>query len=698
MSLSAVALLRSLLAVAHINGVSAGYVIGIDPSGALPVVKSSAASLSSWDGATLMQERIAANQLRRRSKNLVRRGAMLAGDHASLVEGNAKRALTCSSVMDKARNMVAAYKEIRSMTQGVSDPAVQPDGWLYLLEQQLEASLTGPTVLDSFYRVLNAMDLGAGLRYGEVWTIQHADTFYQCNGLSGSLEVQGPTHEQKPFRGSIRIKFCGGDMVCSGHWANSSSESRKANLKVAKEAPHRSPSRWGDGHQRLGSARGMASSNGTGHMNISKNNPSNSSDAERSNASGFLEVDAGEGPRWDRKLWEIGPLPRPPREHLASLMPANSSGGSSASGKTTGMQDSTFVMTSSYTREGNVTAHGRPSNASKAVGPAPSPGYGLPFHEVPYCFSDSILSASRDAFLAAIAEIQQQVPCISFRVSERYSDRDDCVEVPSILVQSDSVGCWSHVGQVSGSASAYLNRSQPLNIGQGCGAKGLVVHQLGHTLGLLHEVYRPDRNDVLSLQKANMQDGRFEESFQIVQDVNMHVDAGASSADAGFDFLSVMMYGAFSFSANGLMVSKPRDLRVVGFMGQRMGLSELDARVLAELYGCSGNVTPTDSNAFLSDALRNAAGPGANQEALIGSGYQLEGDCQDSNSTGFFDSLGNNISCGGMRSQCSHTSLGPGIRQACPRTCHECVPSMWPTMTSNCLLCEDVAVHGWHAR
>merc|ERR1719183_2312286 len=125
------------------------------------------------------------------------------------------------------------------------------------------------------------------------------------------------------------------------------------------------------------------------------------------------------------------------------------------------------------------------------------------------------------------------------------------------------------------------------------------------------------------------------------------------------------------------MVSRPHDLRVVGFMGQRMGLSELDVRVLGDLYGCLGNVTATDSNARLSEALRKVSGgkDASNQQVLSGSGFH--GECQDRNSSGFFDDLGNTMPCSGAKLHCSHASLGGSIRSACPRTCHECVPTMW---------------------
>lgn len=580
------------------------------------------------------------------------------GGGTELLDREASRGLDCSNVFVKCRNIVSAYRAMRAIDSPGEDQAVLPGGWLYELEKHLEDGSPGAGVLQSFYKVLNEFDLGAGLRHGQVWTIQHAEAFYRCNGFEGSLEIHTTSTDHEPFHGRRDITFCGGDMVCKGSPGPSGPIGAAAATREV-----------------IGSNR----SNSVGDMNASSFSETNSSTDGRHSASQA----ADSGPHWVRKLWGAGLRPPQPR-----LNPATAQ--YEAPGAAHASKDVNFASVTT----GVINWQGEPTMATDQSAASSSSTQASPEHEVLYCFANSLTATAREAFLLAIAHIQEQVPCISFRAVYVWSDRNDCDEYPSILVQSESGGCWSHVGQVSGSDTAYLNQSQALNLDQGCGTKGLVVHQLLHALGVLHQVYRPDRDEVIQLVKGNMEAGRFEDSFQTVQDF-------ASSAESGFDFLSVMMYGPFSFSSSdGLMVSRPRDIRAAGFMGQRMGLSELDVRMLGSLYGCPGNVTPSDSNARLSSVLQTAA--------VVGDASQISeedtsflGNCKDSNSSGFYDDdLLGYISCYDTRHRCSHPSLGHAIRTACPKTCHECVPKMWPAMssTSMCVLCEELVAQAWQVR
>ncbi|MFC5379257.1 M12 family metallopeptidase [Aquipuribacter nitratireducens] len=102
---------------------------------------------------------------------------------------------------------------------------------------------------------------------------------------------------------------------------------------------------------------------------------------------------------------------------------------------------------------------------------------------------------------------------------------------------------------------------------------GTVVHECFHTLGVLHEQSRCDRDAHVTINFANIDDD-FESNFD-------RFCAGFQDY-FDYDYDSIMHYGPTAFSTNGQPTIVPKKRGVT--IGQRAGLSVGDRLTIAEMY------------------------------------------------------------------------------------------------------------------
>uniref|UniRef100_A0A8C5QBG4 Metalloendopeptidase n=1 Tax=Leptobrachium leishanense TaxID=445787 RepID=A0A8C5QBG4_9ANUR len=195
---------------------------------------------------------------------------------------------------------------------------------------------------------------------------------------------------------------------------------------------------------------------------------------------------------------------------------------------------------------------------------------------VPYILSPKYTSPQVSLFMNAMREMES-VTCVRFVQRTNEGDYLNIVETG---------GCASFIGKIGGAQDVYLNSDT-------CMSRGTIQHEIQHSLGFVHEHSRSDRDNYVNIMYE----------FISPESVSNFEKEDTNNLNKRYDYFSVMHYPGYAFSntsGKNTIVPKP-DPSVP--IGQRNGISTLDAAKINTLYQCDicSTLLPDVSGTVTSD-------------------------------------------------------------------------------------------------
>ncbi|WP_158237213.1 M12 family metallopeptidase [Aquimarina sp. MAR_2010_214] len=171
---------------------------------------------------------------------------------------------------------------------------------------------------------------------------------------------------------------------------------------------------------------------------------------------------------------------------------------------------------------------------------------------------------------------------------KKWSDKTN-IKFKERTNESDYVHIYESTNVCSGCgrASFGVQRNGSVQLGR-TASVSLIVHELGHTLGFVHEQTRSDRDDYVIIKWENIQSG---------MEGNFKKDQNAQLLTGAFDINSIMMYHSYGFSKN----RKPTITLLNGetYNGAQQTISALDIEGTNKAYPSDGG-NPSDPCAGVS--------------------------------------------------------------------------------------------------
>lgn len=190
-----------------------------------------------------------------------------------------------------------------------------------------------------------------------------------------------------------------------------------------------------------------------------------------------------------------------------------------------------------------------------------------------YRYNDDGYSANQIKLITDCMKTIEDETCVRFRNLED----EDNIPDSYVVIYSDRGTCDSEVGRTGGAQRLNLDSVE-------CMDRGVVLHELFHVLGFVHEQNRNDRDDYVTINFQNI-DRRARKNF------NKYSKEDIRTLNFPYDVESIMHYRADEFAKEeGLVTVMAIDEKVssdmLGSARTNGTLSELDVQKLNIFYDC----------------------------------------------------------------------------------------------------------------
>jgi len=231
---------------------------------------------------------------------------------------------------------------------------------------------------------------------------------------------------------------------------------------------------------------------------------------------------------------------------------------------------------------------------------------------IPYSFQTRQFDDKTQIY-AAMKEWQSKT-CLRF---EPYSDslRRRLGHKNQIFFRNGG-GCSSYVGMIN-------TGPQAVTLAMGCRIKSIIMHELGHAIGLHHEQCRPDRDNHVTINKGNVHSS-------MLYNFDKYSSRSINMRGFPYDYRSIMHYGKTAFTSNGGVTIQTKDRNYINIIGKAKQLSLSDYGVVNQMYQCETKpITTTTTTkrptiATCKDTSQHCAYWKAQNECVKNPGYMTK--------------------------------------------------------------------------